>query len=83
MTVQTNASLTAIGNQLRDRCFPVLQDPLPSELRDLLAQLLALKLVSKPQPSDPPSIRYGAAEIAAVDGGGNGSCPTKSQVGSK
>src|SRR5438105_2433494 len=44
MTVQTHASLSAIGNQLRADYFPVLSDPLPSELKDLFAQLVALEI---------------------------------------
>jgi hypothetical protein len=36
-----NASLAAIGRQLRAESFPAVKEPLPDELKDLLARLVA------------------------------------------
>jgi hypothetical protein len=36
-----NASLAAIGRRLRAESFPAVREPLPRELKDLLAQLVA------------------------------------------
>jgi hypothetical protein len=41
MTASMNASLAAIGRRLRAESFPAVREPLPRELKDLLAQLVA------------------------------------------
>jgi hypothetical protein len=38
------ASLTAIGRQLQDHYLPTLAEPLPSDLKDLVARLVALEI---------------------------------------
>ena len=42
MTKSLHAPLTAIARQLQDDYLPTARKPLPSELKDLLAQLVAL-----------------------------------------
>jgi hypothetical protein len=44
MTRSMQASLTAIGRQLHDDYLPTLAKPLPSELKDLVARLVALEI---------------------------------------
>ena len=44
MTELTQASLTAIGCQLQAGCLSTLPKPLPRELRDLIAQLVAFEI---------------------------------------
>ena len=43
MTASMRASLTAIGRQLQVDYSPSLAKPLPSELQELVAQLVALE----------------------------------------
>jgi hypothetical protein len=43
MTVSMRASLSAIGRQLHASYMPTLARPLPSELQDLVVQLVALE----------------------------------------
>jgi hypothetical protein len=43
MTKSMHASLTAIGRRLHADYLPTLAKPLPSELKDLVAQLVALE----------------------------------------
>jgi hypothetical protein len=43
MTTSMHASLTAIGRQLHDDFSQAAREPLPSELKDLVAQLVALE----------------------------------------
>jgi hypothetical protein len=43
MTSPMQVSLSAIGRQLRSEYFPAVGRPLPLELEDLLAQLVALE----------------------------------------
>jgi hypothetical protein len=43
MTVSMNTSLTAIGRRLHAAYLPTLAKSLPSELQDLVAQLVALE----------------------------------------
>jgi hypothetical protein len=43
MTKSMHASLTAIGRRLHADYLPTLAQPLPSELKDLVAQLVALE----------------------------------------
>jgi hypothetical protein len=43
MARSTHVSLTAIGRQLDANYLPTLTKPLPSELKDLIAQLVALE----------------------------------------
>lgn len=44
MTRSMQASLTAIGRQLHDDYLPILAKPLPSDLKDLVARLVALEI---------------------------------------
>ena len=44
MTRSMQASLTAIGRQLHDEYLPTLAKPLPSDLKDLVARLVALEI---------------------------------------
>jgi hypothetical protein len=41
MTAPMHDTLTAIGRQLSTAYLPIVQEPLPRELKDLLAQLVA------------------------------------------
>jgi hypothetical protein len=43
MTTSLHAPLTAIARQLQDDYLPTVRKPLPSELKDLVAQLVALE----------------------------------------
>jgi hypothetical protein len=43
MTKSMHASLTAIGRRLHADYLPTLAQPLPGELKDLVAQLVALE----------------------------------------
>ena len=43
MTTSMHASLTAIGRQLHHDFLQAAREPLPSELKDLVAQLVALE----------------------------------------
>jgi hypothetical protein len=65
MATLTQAALTAIARQLGADCLPTLTTPLPRELENLLAQLVAYdnrkqkpawqSEVAQPQPHSPPS----------------------------
>ena len=44
MTRSMQASLTAIGRQLHDDYQPTVAKPLPTELKDLVARLIALEI---------------------------------------
>ena len=44
MGALTNHTLTAIGHQLSAAYLPTVQEPLPSELKDLVAQLAAFEI---------------------------------------
>ena len=44
MTRSMQASLTAIGRQLHDGYLPTLAQPLPSDLKHLVARLVALEI---------------------------------------
>jgi hypothetical protein len=44
MTVLTNDTLSAIGRQLSDTYLPTVREPLPRELKDLVAQLVAFEM---------------------------------------
>jgi hypothetical protein len=43
MTTSSYAPLTAIARQLQDDYLPTARKPLPSDLKDLLARLVALE----------------------------------------
>jgi hypothetical protein len=43
MTSPTDDILTAVGRQLSDHYLPTVQEPLPSELRDLVVRLVAFE----------------------------------------
>ena len=44
MTIAMRASLTAIGRQLHADYLPSLAEPLPNELKGLVARLVALEM---------------------------------------
>ena len=44
MTAPMDDTLTAIGRQLSTAYLPIVQEPLPRELKDLLAQLVASEM---------------------------------------
>jgi hypothetical protein len=44
MTISKHTSLTAIGRGLHADYLPTLVKPLPTELKDLVAQLVALEI---------------------------------------
>jgi len=44
MPALTNHTLTAIGRQLSAAYLPTVREPLPSELKDLVAQLVAFEM---------------------------------------
>jgi hypothetical protein len=44
MTASIHASLAAIGRGLHADYLPTLEKPLPSELKDLVAQLVAVEI---------------------------------------
>ena len=44
MRVLTNDTLAAIGRQLSAAYLPTVREPLPSELKDLVAQLVAFEM---------------------------------------
>ena len=44
MPALTNHTLTAIGRQLSAAYLPTAREPLPSELKDLVAQLVAFEM---------------------------------------
>ena len=44
MRALTNHTLTAIGRELSVAYLPTVREPLPSELKDLVAQLVALEV---------------------------------------
>jgi hypothetical protein len=53
MTMSTRAALIAIGRQLDTDYLPSLAKPLPRELEDLLAQLVAYEFRKSGEKSDP------------------------------
>jgi hypothetical protein len=44
VTALTNDTLNAIGRQLSDAYLPTVREPLPRELKDLVAQLVAFEM---------------------------------------
>jgi hypothetical protein len=61
MTAPMHDTLTAIGRQLSAAYLPIVQEPLPRELNDLLARLVASEMRKRDSIASPLSIRYGAA----------------------
>jgi hypothetical protein len=56
MTSPMQVSLSAIGRQLRSEYFPALGRPLPPELEDLLAQLVALDAAAHGSTKQPAEV---------------------------
>jgi hypothetical protein len=56
MTSPMQVSLSAIGRQLRSEYFPALGRPLPPELEDLLAQLVALEAAAHGSAKQPAEV---------------------------
>lgn len=50
MTTSLRTPLSAIAHQLQDDYLPTVRKPLPRELKDLLAQLVALRLAGEGRP---------------------------------
>ena len=67
MTTSVHASLISIGRQLHDDLLPAVREPLPSELKDLVAELVALEAGMRGSPKrgievlQPAIARQGAA----------------------
>ena len=65
MTALTNDTLNAIGRQLSVAYLPTVQEPLPRELRDLIAQLVAFEMRkrgSSARPAD--ALQFAMAQLA-------------------
>jgi hypothetical protein len=65
MTALTDDTLSAIGRQLSVAYLPTVQEPLPSELKDLVAQLVAFEM-RKRGPSARPAeaLQFVMAQLA-------------------
>ena len=61
MTAPMDDTLTAIGRQLSTAYLPIVREPLPRELKDLLAQLVASEMRKRDSIASPLAIRYGTA----------------------
>jgi hypothetical protein len=65
MTTPTDDTLTAIGRQLSVAYLPTILEPLPKELNDLVAQLVAFetrKRESSARPSE--TVQFAVAQLA-------------------
>jgi hypothetical protein len=62
----THASLSAIGRQLQDDYSPALGTPFPSELKDLLARVVALDAWTRGPVERSAEIWHRASESALV-----------------
>ena len=65
MTALTNDTLNAIGRQLSDTYLPTVREPMPRELKDLVAQLVAFEM-RKRGPSARPAeaLQFVMAQLA-------------------
>jgi hypothetical protein len=67
MTTSMHASLTAIGRHLHAFYLPMLAMPLPSELKDLVAEVVALE-IGKRRSNERSAMRYRAAAVVVSQG---------------
>jgi hypothetical protein len=67
MTRSMQASLTAIGRQLNEDYQPTLAKPLPTELKDLVARLVALEINKRGSRPASDVILITAGMAAAVE----------------
>jgi hypothetical protein len=65
MTALTNDTLSAIGRQLSDTYLPTVREPLPRELEDLVAQLVAFEMRKRGSTARPAeALQYAMAQLA-------------------
>jgi len=65
MTAPMDDTLTAIGRQLSIAYLPTVQEPLPRELKDLLAQLVAFELRKRESSARPSeTLQFVMAQLA-------------------
>jgi hypothetical protein len=65
MTALTNDALNAIGRQLSVAYLPTVQEPLPTELRDLVVQLVAFEMRKRGYSARPAdALQYAMAQLA-------------------
>ena len=65
MTASMRASLTAIGRQLQADYLPTLSKPLPGELEELVAQLVALESGKRGSAERPVEVLQSAVPTAS------------------
>ena len=68
MTTPMDDTLTAIGRQLSVAYLPTVLEPLPRELNDLVAQLVAFEMRKrelKARPFRDRAVRYGTARAVS------------------
>ena len=65
MTALTNDTLNAIGRQLSDAYLPTVREPLPQELKDLVAQLVAFEMRKRGSSARPAeALQFAMAQLA-------------------
>jgi hypothetical protein len=65
MTTPMDDTLTAIGRQLSITYLPTVREPLPRELNDLVAQLVALKMRKRASSARPSgTLQFVLAQLA-------------------
>jgi hypothetical protein len=65
MTALTNDTLSAIGRQLSDTYLPTVREPLPRELKDLVAQLVAFEMRKRGSSARPAeALQFAMAQLA-------------------
>jgi hypothetical protein len=66
MTALTNDTLNAIGRQLSDAYLPTVREPLPRELKDLVAQLVAFEMRKRGSSARPvEALQRAMAQLAS------------------
>ncbi len=68
MSTPMDDALTAIGRQLSVGYLPTVLEPLPRELNDLVAQLVAFEMRKRElsaRPSETVQVRYGTARAGS------------------
>jgi hypothetical protein len=66
MTALTNDTLSAIGRQLSVAYLPTVREPLPTELKDLVAQLVAFEMRKRGSSARPAeTLQFVMAQLAA------------------
>jgi hypothetical protein len=65
VTALTNDTLNAIGRQLSDAYLPTVREPLPRELKDLVAQLVAFEMRKRGSSARPvEALQFVMAQLA-------------------